>query len=297
MYQTAAAAYFSFCVRFNLTALPASEENLLLFLAELSQTKAPSTVHTYLAGIRHMHIISGYPNPLESAPRLQLALRGFKRYKPPQANPRLPITPHVLRAIKSVLLQTPQEYNNVMLWATVCVGFFGFLRSGEFVVKSASAFDPASHLMPSDVAVDSYTDPSMIRLLIKRSKTDQFGNGASIFLARTYTDLCPVAALLAYLARRPVHGHSPLFITEDGTPFTKMHLIKLLHATLREAGINPEFYKGHSFRIGAATTAAALGLQDSTIQKMGRWSSSAFLAYIRTPQQDLAAVSKLLGRA
>ena len=246
-------------------------------------------MHTYLAGIRHIHIISGYLNPLESAPRLQLALRGFKRYNPPQANPRLPITPHVLRAIKSVLLQTPQEYNNVMLWATVCVGFFVFLRSGEFVVKSASACDPASHLMPSDVAVDSYTDPSMIRLLIKRSKTDRFGNGASIFLARTYTDLCPVAALLAYMAHRPCHGHSPLFITEDASD----------QVTTRNTSRSgyPEFYKGHSFRIGAATTAAVLGLQDSTIQKMGRWSSSAFLAYIRTPQQDLAAVSKLLGRA
>ena len=74
------------------------------------------------------------------------------------------------------------------------------------MVKSASAFDPAVHMIQSDVAVDSNTDISVIRLVFKRSKTDQFGNGANIFLARTHTDLCPVAALLAYL----VQGHSLL---------------------------------------------------------------------------------------
>ena len=173
----------AFCTRLNLPAIPASENNLLLFIAELSQTKSYNTVHTYLAGVRHLHVLSGYPNPLEKALRVQLALRGFKRCKPPQPNPRLPITPYILRAIKSVLLTAPHEYNNVMLWAAVCVGFFGFLRSGEFVLKSAASFDPTFHLTPLDVAVDSHSNPSVVRLHIKRSKTDQFGAGVQIFLA------------------------------------------------------------------------------------------------------------------
>ena len=66
VYQSAATAYLAFCTRLNLPAIPASENNLLLFIAELSQTKAYNTVHTYLAGVRHLHVLSGYPNPLES---------------------------------------------------------------------------------------------------------------------------------------------------------------------------------------------------------------------------------------
>ena len=174
---------------------------------------------------------------------------------------------------------------------------FGFLRSGEFVVKSQATFDPTQHITPQDIAVDSHSNPTLIRVFIKQSKTDQFGTGAHIFLSRTDTDLCPVAALLAYLAQRPNCGKGPLFIKVDGSPLTKTLLVNMLHKALQHAGIDPTHYKGHSFRIGAASTAAALGIQDSLIQKMGRWSSSAFLAYVRTPHVELASVSKTLGQA
>ena len=251
-------------------------------------------MHTYLAGVRHLHIVSGCPNPLDKALRLQLALRGYKGNKPPKPNPRLP---HILRAIKAVLLRAPQDYDNTLLWAALCLGFFGFLRSGEFVVKSQSTFNPKQHITPQDIAVDSHSNPTLIRVFIKQSKADQFGNGAHIFLSRTDTDLCPVAVLLAYLAQRPNSGKGPLFVKRDGSPLTKPMLVDMLHNALRCAGIDPTYYKGHSFRIGAATTAAALGIQDSLIQKMGRWSSAAFLAYIRTPHTELASVSKTLGQA
>ena len=49
-----------------------------------------------------------------------------------------------------------------------------------------------------------------------------------------------------------------------------------------------------SFRIGAATAAAQAGVEDSVIQLLGRWSSAAFLAYIRTPREDLARYSSVI---
>ena len=51
---------------------------------------------------------------------------------------------------------------------------------------------------------------------------------------------------------------------------------------------------GHSFRIGAATTVAERGVEDSVIKMLGRWESSAYSRYVRTPRQTLAAVSRRL---
>ena len=48
---------------------------------------------------------------------------------------------------------------------------------------------------------------------------------------------------------------------------------------------------GHSFCIGAPTSAVLAGVEDSTIQLLGRWWSAAFLRYIRTPHKQLAAMS------
>ena len=56
-------------------------------------------------------------------------------------------------------------------------------------------------------------------------------------------------------------------------------------------------YSGHSFRIGAATTAAAVGVEDSMIKTLGRWKSAAYLAYVRIPWKRLAAVSARLANS
>ena len=58
-------------------------------------------------------------------------------------------------------------------------------------------------LTPQDVAVDSHTTQSNIVIHLKRSKNDLFGVGAWLHLGATGQRLCPVAALLGYLAVRP----------------------------------------------------------------------------------------------
>ena len=62
-------------------------------------------------------------------------------------------------------------------------------------------------------------------------------------------------------------------------------------------GLPQHHFAGYSFRIGAATSAAAVGIEDSAIQMLGCWHSAAFLQYIRIPKERLGALSTTLATA
>ena len=179
-----------------------------------------------------------------------------------------------------------------MLWAAATLCFFGFLRSGEITVPSDAAFDPSCHLTFQDISVDQVSDPQLLRVHLK---TDPFRKGVDVFVGRTSNELCPVAAMLAYLA---VRTSKPGFLFQfaDGRLLTKLRLVDELRKVLTAVGFNAKDYAGHSFRIGAATTASACGLNVSTIRMLGRWSSSAYLSYITSPRDKLAAYSSLLSK-
>jgi len=128
---------------------------------------------------------------------------------------------------------------------------------------------------------------------IKQSKTDPFRVGMDVIIGRTGGKLCSVAAVLNYLAKRGP-GSGPLFCFEDGRPLTRQRLIACMRKVLQKVGIDCSKYSGHSFRVGAATTAAAVGIQDSLIKTMGRWESVAYQLYVRTPWDQLTAVAGML---
>lgn len=183
-----------------------------------------------------------------------------------------------------------------MLWAAALTCFCGFFRAGEITVPSETAFNPAVHLAWGDVTQDGSNPPTSVRIFLKRSKTDQFGRGVAVYVGAAGGDLCPVSAILQYVAARG-EGPGPFFRFRDGTPLTKARFVARVRAALGNAGIPCRHYSGHSFRIGAATTAHEAGIPDSTIQALGRWSSAAFLTYIRTPRDHLARVTgSLVGR-
>ena len=87
----------------------------------------------------------------------------------------------------------------VMLWAACCTGCFGFLHSGEFTCPSFSASNE-DMLSVEDVYVDSHSDPLVVTAHLRRSKTNNFGVGAMVYLGRVDGPICPVKALLGYLA-------------------------------------------------------------------------------------------------
>ena len=145
----------------------------------------------------------------------------------------------------------------------------------------------------ADLAVDSHTNPTLIRVRIKQSKTDPFRLGADIFLGASSAPNCPVQALVNYIAvRSPSPG--PLFCFESGSPLSRASMVSEVQQALTNTGLEAAGFTGHSFRIGAANTAAKRGFEDSLIQTLGRWKSSAYLEYIRIPRQDLAGVARKL---
>ena len=300
-YRAGVNKYISFCFAFHVNdPFPVSEATLCYFVVSMAlQGLAPATVKTYLAAVRHAQVIRGFPDLRDgsSLPRLQLVQSGIRRERARQGPPprtRLPITPPILRRIKSTLMAArPQARDDTMLWAAATVCFFGFFRAGEITVPSASAYDSTIHLAWGDVTADAGTPPQKVRVFLKRSKTDQFGRGVEVWLGATGDDLCPVAAVLAYVVSRG-STPGPFFRCEDGSPLTKPRFVERVRVAMAAAGIEERGYSGHSFRIGAATAAAEAGLEDSVIQALGRWSSSAFLRYIRTPREHLARHSGTL---
>ena len=297
-YGTGQRRYIAFCQDANFQPLPLSEHTLCIFVAHLaSEGLTHQTIKSYLSALRHYHIMSGRGDPFigSAFPLLQYVLRGIKR-SPTHAprQPRLPITPAILRLLKVVwspLAVSDPDY--IMLWAACCLGFFGFIRAGEFTATSVGDFDPSTSLCISDMSVDDRENLSMVCVVLRQSKTDPFRKGISIYLGRTYADLCPVAAILAYIAVRPsITG--PLFVFKDGSHLTREKLVCCVRQALSAAGMDTKGYSGHSFRIGAATTAALKGVEESVIKMLGRWESSAYQRYLRTPRKSLAALSARL---
>ena len=144
-------------------------------------------------------------------------------------------------------------------------------------------------LSPEDVSVDQHQSSSLLCVKLKCSKTDPFRAGVAIFLRRTDNVLCPVAPILAYFAICP-QAPGPLFVFKDGSYLTRECLVAHLHLGLRQAGLEADRYSSHSFRIGAATTAAQAGIKDSFIEMLGCWESAAYQCYVRTPRDQLAAI-------
>ena len=228
--------------------------------------------------------------------RLEQVLKGIKivQSKGPKKRERLPITPNHLAKLKEVWSSGLSKFDGQMLFAAASLCFFGFMRSGELTIPSATSYDEGAHLSFNDVAVDCMHNPRILRVYLKASKTDPFRVGVHIYVGRTGNTLCPVIAVLHYMVARG-RGSGPFFKFENGTPLTRMKFVDKVKEALSLAGVDCTAYSGHSFRIGAATTAAERGISDATIKMLGRWKSSAYQVYIKTPREQLASYSSRLG--
>lgn len=97
---------------------------------------------------------------------------------------------------------------------------------------------------------------------------------------------CPVVALQQYMCLTK-SKFGPLFQYRNGRFLTRHDFTTEVRNLLEKGGIKPSDYAGHSFRIGAATTAAAKKIPVWLIKSMGRWASNCYEMYVQTPAKHL----------
>ena len=288
--------FLTFCLMNRLLSpsgdvLPASEGTLVYFASYLARTVRHGTIKLYLAAVRNLHITAGYSDPLKGKLLLRKVLRGILRFQGDRHIRRQPVTPQVLLAIRPVLQSWLSPRDFAMIWAGFTLAFFGFLRCGEFTYSGVRKYRPNFDLSTNCITFHpNLACPQFMTVQVKSSKTDVFRQGHSLTIARTGSSICAVTAMQEYfLLGRPPPG--PLLLFQSGHYLTRGVVSHLLRDSARAAGLPFESLKGHSFRIGAASAAAAAGLPDWLIKVLGRWSSDCYQLYIRTPQAVLHSVA------
>ena len=202
----------------------------------------------------------------------------------------MPITFTILQEICEALKKGIfGEQTDLMLHSLFLMAFFGFMRCAEFTVKS---FKDSSFIKMSDI--NMYKSLRKYDVLLKASKCDPFNKGVTITIFDNDI-LRPVNIMQKYIDLRRNGGataQSPLFsdfpISQGKLePLNRDRFVYYLRFVLSHLGYNDSDYCGHSFRIGAATSAGAAGVPDHIIQTLGRWSSDCYVRYIRTEASSI----------
>ena len=178
-----------------------------------------------------------------------------------------------------------------IIWAAFNLAFFAFLRGSEYTYSGVRKFLQQFDLSTECISFHhSLARSYCITVYLKSSKTNIAREGQSLTIAHTLSPLYAVAAMQEYfLSARPQHG--PLFYFKSCRYLTRGIVSDLLRDSARVAGLPYQCLKGHSFRIAAASVAAAACLPDWLIKVLGRWSSDCYQLYIRTPQSTLESVA------
>lgn len=242
---------------------------------------SPATITTFVSAVTFANKLYNAPNPQQHFIVTKM-LEGSRKlsHKP---DTRLPITLNILHKMIDTLKPTMFDgYTIVLLRAMFLLAFHGFFRVGELTVRSTTSLSDNT-LKTANCNLTFHQGKAMAASLTLLNSKHNKAKPFTITFPASGTPYCPVAALHDYiLLARPVPG--PLFQLTNGTPVTRHVFQAHLTRVLRCARIDTARYKTHSFRVGAATEAVtSLGLTDNEVQRLGRWNSNAFRAYIRMP--------------
>lgn len=277
VYETALSSFTSFRTSFQIEdTWPPPLDHLINYIAFLSKKGySYKTAKSYLSGINYKMKINNW-NDYSGSFILGKMLNGMQRLGK-HVDSRKPITIDVLKQILPVLRNVCDSYyETIMFSAAFSLSFFGFMRIGEIAYLNKNA----DHVLQiSDISFNNSN--SEVFVSIKSSKTDQIGLSTTLILSKNENDeICVIDNLRKYIQLRPkIDG--PLFCHLSHNALNRNQFLAVLRAALNFVGLDADEFNTHSFRIGAATTAALAGKTDDEIKSMGRWNSNSFRSYIR----------------
>ncbi len=259
-YKSDFADFDLFCVKNGLKSLPSKPEIVSLYLTNLSTKNAKiSTIQRRLVSIKMIHKLKGHYLDTKN-PSIVENIMGIKRRKGSIQNGKKPIKINNLKNIINVIdEQKNQEIKKLRDRSIILVGFSGGFRRNEIVSLDYDDLEFVSE---------------GLKINLKRSKTDQFGQGSLKGLPYFENSrFCPVVSLQKWIKISNISS-GPLFrrfkkgsnLSENR--LTDQSVALLIKEYLELAGIDSKNYSGHSLRSGFATSAAEAGVEERNIMAM-----------------------------
>ena len=238
--------FASFCIRHGFKSMPTEPKIVSLYLTYLSQKSKFSTLKRRLASISVIHKLSGHYIDTKH-PLITENLMGIKRIKGSYQKAKKPILINELKLIIDVINKDKNEKRKFKNKALILVGFAGGFRRSELV---------AIHYDDVDFV------PEGIKIFVKRSKTDQSGEGMTKGIPYfSNPDYCPVISLKNWFKKLEIKSGKIFDMSDKSVAIT----IKKYAAI---AGLDSNKYSGHSLRSGFATSTADLGADERSIMAM-----------------------------
>ena len=263
-----------FCTKNGFKSLPSEPKIVSLYLTYLSTKDAKmSTLKRRLVSIGVIHRLKGHYLDTKH-PSIIENIMGIKRRKGSIQKGKKPILiSHLKNLIDVIDQQNNQDIKKLRDRSIILIGFSGGFRRNEIVSLDYDDLD--------------FVEEGL-KIQIRRSKTDQFGEGS--VKALPYFDsskYCPVVSLKNWIEISKIES-GPLFrrfikgskLSENR--LTDQTVALLIKEYLKLAGIESKNYSGHSLRSGFATSAAESGAEERSIMAMtGHKSTEMVRRYIK----------------
>ncbi len=252
--------FSAFCAKHSFRTLPTEPKIVALYLTYLSGKDAKmSTLRRRLVSIGMIHKLKGHYLDTKH-PVIIENLMGIKRTKGSIQRGKKPLLINHLKAIVDVInKEKTEEIKKIRDKSIILVGFGGGFRRTELISVNYE---------------DLEFVPEGVKITLRRSKTDQFGEGMTkglpYFSNETY---CPVAHLkkwikISNIKDGPVFRRFAKGCSLTSNRLTDQSVVLLIKKYLALAGIENKNYSGHSLRSGFATVSAESGADERSIMAM-----------------------------